>query len=82
MYKILIKFENKIANLWQVYGSTTAGTSNFTEFVTDDINVLEATVLELMKEMGSENIRVVKELPTEYVVDITVEDVENEEVTP
>lgn len=74
MYKILIKYENKIANLWQVYGSTTAGTSTFTEFATDDINVLEATVLELTKEMGSENIRVVKELSTEYVVDITVED--------
>lgn len=87
MYKILIKYQNEKFNgsLWQLCGtssSTTGSTSTFTPYETSDIAELEATVLELTKEIGSENIMVVKELHTEYVVDITVEDVENEEVTP
>lgn len=87
MYRILIKYPNEKFNgsLWQLYGtssSTTGSTATFTPYETDNIAELEATVLALDKEIGSENIMVVKELSTEYVVDITVEDVENEEVTP
>ena len=78
MYKILIKY-NDSHNLWQLYGttvssSTTSGaapTETFTEYETDDVSELKATLLKLDQQFGHDNIRVYKDVTATYSVDIT-----------
>lgn len=74
MYNILIKY-NDSKNLWQLYGTTTAVTSNteiFAPFETDNLENLKAEVIRLDAMYGHENIKVVKTI--EYMVDITISD--------
>lgn len=74
MYNILIKY-NDSKNLWQLYGTTTAVTSNtetFAPFETDNLENLKAEVIRLDAMYGHENIKVVKTI--EYTVDITISD--------
>jgi hypothetical protein len=80
MYKILIK-HNTNANksdttIWRMYGSTTTtnAKTTFTEFATDDIETLKAEILALDSVYGSENIRVIKEIDTNYNVDVVTDD--------
>ena len=76
MYKILIK-HNPNANksdttIWRMHGSTTTSTTatSFKEFATDDIETLKAELLSLDSLYGHENIRVIKDIETNYVVDV------------
>ena len=80
MYKILIK-HNPNANksdttIWRMHGSTTTSTTatSFKEFVTDDIETLKAELLSLDYIYGHENIRVIKDIETNYVVDVVDSD--------
>lgn len=74
MYKILIKYSSNIKpNLWEVYGSTVTSaskTTTFTEFDTDDIELLKEELLELDKIYGHENLKVIKEIDTSYSVNV------------
>ena len=72
-YKILIHYDSKLKNLWEVYGSTTVtgSTVTFTEFETDDVNELQNTITELDKQIGHENIRVISDVT--YSVGVTVD---------
>lgn len=85
MYKILILYKAEY-NLWQQYGTTatssaSGGKSTFTEFATDDLEVLKAEILKLDQQVGHENIKVYKDVTTSFSVDIVVDDtVEDEEV--
>ena len=76
MYKILIK-HNPNANktdttIWRMHGSTTTSTTatSFKEFETDDIETLKAELLSLDLVFGHENIRPIKDIETNYVVDV------------
>ena len=74
MYTILIK-HNDSKKLWQLYGTTTAVTSNteiFAPFETDNLENLKAEVIRLDAMYGHENIKVVKTI--EYTVDVTISD--------
>ena len=82
MYKILIKYNNDKLNLWMPYGTTTTSTtgkSEFTEFETDDVTVLKATILKLDKEYGFEKIHVVEDVTVNFSVDVIVDN--NAEIT-
>lgn len=90
MYKILVKYPSeKITNLWQAHGTiVTTGSSisnstetKFTEFATDDIEVLKSELLLLDQIYGHENIRVIKEIDVNYTVEVTDTDAENTEPT-
>lgn len=85
MYKILIKYDNKIKNnLWEVYGSSTTsttGSTTSTEFETDDIDVLKSELIKLDKEHGFDSVKVIKEIDVNYTVEVTDTDVENTEPT-
>ena len=85
MYKILIKYSSdKITNLWQAYGSSTTsttGSTSFTEFETDDIEVLKSELIKLDKEHGFDSVKVIKEIDVTYTVDVADIDVENTEPT-
>lgn len=91
MYKILILY-NVEHNLWQQYGTTTSSLSGkkstFTEFATDDVEVLKAELLKLDSMYGFENLKVIQDVTTNYTVDIIInehssEDTENsEDVSP
>ena len=72
-YKILIHYDSKLKNLWEVYGSTTVAgsTVTFTEFETEDVNELQNTIAELDKQIGHENIRVISDVT--YSVGVTVD---------
>ena len=87
MYKILIK-HNPNANksdttIWRMHGSTTTSTTAtlFKEFETDDIETLKAELLSLDLVYGHENIRVIKDIETNYVVDVVDSDVTTEDTT-
>ena len=76
MYKILIK-HNPNANktdttIWRMHGSTTTSTTvtSFKEFATDDIETLKAELLSLDSLYGHENIRVIKDIEINYIVDV------------
>lgn len=74
MYKILILY-NADHNLWQQYGTTTTSSvsgnkSSFTEFATDDIEVLKAEILKIDRQYGFERIKVYKDISANYSVDI------------
>ena len=80
MYKILIK-HNPNANktdttIWRMHGSTTTSTTStsFKEFETDNIETLKAELLALDYIYGHENIRVIKDIETNYVVDVVDSD--------
>ena len=81
MYKILIK-HNPNANktdttIWRMHGSTTTSTAatSFKEFATDDIETLKAELLSLDLVYGHENIRVIKDIEINYIVDVVDSDV-------
>lgn len=78
MYKILIKYDNKIKNnLWEVYGSSTTsttGSTTSTEFETNDIEVLKEELIKLDKIVGFENIRVIEDKTVKFSVDIDADD--------
>ena len=80
MYKILIK-HNPNANksdttIWRMHGSTTTSTTStsFKEFETDNIETLKAELLALDLVYGHENIRPIKDIETNYVVDVVDSD--------
>ena len=80
MYKILIK-HNPNANksdttIWRMHGSTTTSTTStsFKEFETDDVETLKAELLALDLVYGHENIRPIKDIETNYVVDVVDSD--------
>lgn len=80
MYKILIK-HNPNANksdttIWRMHGSTTTSTTStsFKEFETDNVETLKAELLSLDLVYGHENIRVIKDIETNYVVDVVDSD--------
>lgn len=77
MYKILISY-NSDRNLWQQYGTTTSNTSDgksiFTEFVTDDIEILKTEILKLDKQIGYDQIKIYKDVTANYSVDFVVDD--------
>lgn len=71
MYKIMIKY-NEDRGLWKAYGTESkseTGTT-FTEYTTEDKEELKKTVLDLDKKLGSENIRIYKDLTATYTVEI------------
>ena len=87
MYKILIK-HNPNANktdttIWRMHGSTTTSTTStsFKEFETDDVEVLKAELLALDLVFGHENIRPIKDIETNYVVNVVDSDVTTEDTT-
>ena len=87
MYKILIK-HNPNANksdttIWRMHGSTTTSTTatSFKEFETDDVETLKAELLALDLVYGHENIRVIKDIETNYIVDVADDSVTTEDTT-
>ena len=85
MYKILIK-HNPNANksdttIWRMHGSTTTSTTatSFKEFATDDIETLKTELLSLDSLYGHENIRVIKDIEINYIVDVVDSDVVTED---
>lgn len=77
MYKILILY-NADHNLWCQYGTTTTSSvsgkkSTFTEFSTDDVEVLKAELLKLDSIYGFQNLRVVTDVTANYSVDIVID---------
>lgn len=80
MYKILIKYPNeKFPNLWESYGITTTSSigseTSFTEFETDDIEILKTEIAKLDSKYGHDSIRVIKDVS--YEVQIAVSDTSN-----
>ena len=87
MYKILIK-HNPNANksdttIWRMHGSTTTSTTatSFKEFETDNIETLKAELLSLDLVYGHENIRPIKDIETNYVVDVVDDSVTTDNPT-
>ena len=83
MYKILILYKAE-HNLWQQYGTTitssaSGGKSTFTEFVTDDLDVLKEEILKLDRIYGHENIRPYHDITANFSVDIVVDDTDTTE---
>lgn len=83
MYKILILYKAE-HNLWQQYGTTatssaSGGKSTFTEFATDDLEVLKAEILKLDKIYGHENIKVYKDVTANFSVNFTMDDMNLDE---
>ena len=83
-YKILIKHNSdKKNNLWQSYGnsitttSASSTTTTFTEFSTEDIEVLKTEIAKIIAERGNSEIRIVKDVEITYGVDV----VDDEEAT-
>ena len=73
MYKILIKYDNDKLNLWMPYGTTTTSTtgkSEFTEFETDDIEVLKEEVKKIASKIGYDEIRIVSDIVFDIKIDI------------
>ena len=76
MYKILIK-HNPNANksdttIWRMHASitTSATSTSFKEFETEDVETLKAELLALDLVYGHENIRPIKDIEANYVVDV------------
>ena len=87
MYKILIK-HNPNANktdttIWRMHGSTTTSTTvtSFKEFATDDIETLKTELLSLDSVYGHENIRVIKDIEINYIVDVVDDSVTTDNQT-
>ena len=85
VYKILIKHtSDKKNHLWMVYGNTitTSGsstTTTFTEFSTEDVDVLKAELTKLYAEFGTSVVKVIEEV--EVVCDVEIVSDETEEDT-
>lgn len=79
MYKILILY-NADHNLWKQYGTTATssvpgGKSTFTEFETDNVEILKTELLKLDRVHGFENIKVYQDVTANYSVDIVMDEV-------
>ena len=79
MYKIFIKYNNTANRpLYEQYGtsSSTTGTNSatFKSFETDDLAVLEETILALDKIYGHENLMICKVVEASYSVDVDIEE--------
>ena len=73
MYKILIKYDNDKFNLWMPYGTTTTSTtgkSEFTEFETDDLDVLKEEIKKITSKIGYAEIRIVSDIVFDIEIDI------------
>ena len=73
MYKILIKYNNDKFNLWMPYGSTTTSTtgkSEFTEFETDNLEVLKEEIKKITSKIGYAEIRIVSDIVFDIEIDI------------
>lgn len=80
MYKILIKYPNeKFPNLWEAYGTITTSSidseTSFTEFKTDDMEILKTEIAKLDSKYGHDSIRIIKDVS--YEVQIAVSDTSN-----
>lgn len=79
MYKILILYKSD-HNLWKQYGTTTTSSSasgcknTFTEFGTDDLDVLKEEILKLDRIYGHNQIRVYKDITANFSVEIVEDD--------
>lgn len=83
MYKILIQY-NADHNLWQSYGTTSTSSasgskSTFTEFATDDVEVLKSELLKLDRIYGFENIRPYSDVTANFSVDIVTDNISEDE---
>ena len=79
MYSIFIKYNNTTNRpLYEQYGtsSSTTGTNSatFMSFETDDLAVLEETILALDKIYGHENLMICKVVEASYSVDVAIEE--------
>ena len=73
MYKILIKYNNDKLNLWMPYGTTTTSTtgkSEFTEFETDNLEVLKEEIKKITSKIGYAEIRIVSDIVFDIEIDI------------
>ena len=73
MYKILIKYDNDKLNLWMPYGTTTTsttGNSAFTEFETDNLEVLKEEIKKITSKIGYAEIRIVSDIVFDIEIDI------------
>ena len=73
MYKILIKYDNDKLNLWMPYGTTTTSTtgkSEFTEFETDNLEVLKEEIKKITSKIGYDEIRIVSDIVFDIEIDI------------
>ena len=85
VYKILIKYDKSPSqtNLWQAYGTETVTTNTtatssiskteFEEFSTEDVSVLEEEVKKLDAVYGHNNIRVITDVEYSVSVDVIEE---------
>ncbi len=79
MYKILIRYNDK-HNLWQSYGTTTTSTNasvSFTEFETDDVEILKSEIMKLDAIYGNDNIRIIEDVTLKYSVDVILDTTDN-----
>ncbi len=79
MYKILIRYNDK-HNLWQSYGTTISSTTtstSFTEFETDDVEILKNEILKLNAIYGHDNIRIIEDITIKYSVDVILSAMNN-----
>lgn len=69
MYKILIKNATK-NNTWRIHGTNSVvdGKNVFTEFATDDKGVLGEEIYALTKQYGTDNLRIVYDIPYEVKI--------------
>ena len=74
MYKILIKYpSDKVKNLYQSHGTTTTsatGESTFTEFSTDDLEVLKEEIKKITSKIGYAEIKIVSDIVFDIEIDI------------
>ena len=73
MYKILIKYDIDKLNLWMPYGTTTnstTGKSEFTEFETDNLEVLKEEIKKITSKIGYAEIRIVSDIVFDIEIDI------------
>lgn len=73
MYKILIKNVTK-NNTWRFHGS--GEQDSFAEFATDDKDILGEEVYNLTKKYGTDNLRIVYDIP--YEVKVVASEVEKD----
>ena len=79
MYSIFIKYNNNANRpLYEQFGSynstTGSNSTTFKPFETDDLTVLEETILALDKIHGHENLLICKMVEASYSVDVAIEE--------
>ena len=87
MYSIFIKYNNNANKpLFEQFGSYSLATgstsSTFKPFETDDLAVLEETILALDKTYGHENLMICKVVEASYSVDVAIEEDTTESSEP